>query len=248
MNRTIPPTLRAQANGIELAYDSFGDPADPALLLIMGLGTQMIAWDEAFCEQLAARGLRVIRFDNRDIGQSTWLTAAGVPDVGKLLMQALAGQPVPAGSVPYTLADMAADAVGLLDALGVSAGAHRRRVDGRRDRPGNRAAPRRAGAHAGVDHVDHRRTRAAAADARRDGDPDDADADRSQRLRRALPARDEGAARRRPPRRGGARSATRRARLRARRQPGRLLRGSSPGSSRRAAGANGCARCARRRW
>ena len=122
MNRTIPPTLRAQANGIELAYDSFGDPADPALLLIMGLGTQMIAWDEAFCEQLAERGLRVIRFDNRDIGQSTWLTAAGVPDVGKLLMQALAGQPVPAGSVPYTLADMAADTVGLLDALGVERG------------------------------------------------------------------------------------------------------------------------------
>ena len=119
MMRTIPPTLRAQANGIELAYDSFGDPADPALLLIMGLGTQMIAWDEAFCEQLAERGLRVIRFDNRDIGQSTWLDAAGVPDVGKLLMQALAGQPVPAGSVPYTLADMAADTVGLLDAIGV---------------------------------------------------------------------------------------------------------------------------------
>jgi pimeloyl-ACP methyl ester carboxylesterase len=119
MNPTTPPTLRAQANGIELAYDSFGDPGAPALLLIMGLGTQMIAWDESFCEQLAARGLRVIRFDNRDIGQSTWLTAAGAPDVGKLLMQALAGQPVAADSVPYTLADMAADAVGLLDALDI---------------------------------------------------------------------------------------------------------------------------------
>ncbi len=119
MTRNLPPTLRARANGVELAYDSFGDPAAPPLLLIMGLGTQMIAWDEAFCEQLAARGLRVIRFDNRDIGQSSWLSDAGVPDVGRLLMQALAGQPVAADSVPYTLAHMADDAVGLLDALGI---------------------------------------------------------------------------------------------------------------------------------
>ena len=119
MIRDLPPTLYAQSNGIDLAYDSFGDRTAQPLLLIMGLGTQMIAWDEAFCERLAARGYFVVRFDNRDIGQSTKFTDAGVPDVTRLLMQALAGLPVAAGSVPYTLADMAEDAVGLLDALSI---------------------------------------------------------------------------------------------------------------------------------
>lgn len=119
MHRETPPTLFATANGMTLAYDSFGDSSAQPLILIMGLGTQMIAWDEAFCEQLAARGYRVIRFDNRDIGQSTHLTAAGLPDIGKLLGQALAGQPVEAASVPYTLADMAQDTVSLLDHLGI---------------------------------------------------------------------------------------------------------------------------------
>ena len=119
MNPEQPPTLHARANGIDLAYDCFGDPAGQPLLLIMGLGTQMIAWDEAFCAQLAARGFRVIRFDNRDIGRSTWITDAGIPDVGKLLMQALAGGAVDAAGVRYTLADMADDAVGLLDALDI---------------------------------------------------------------------------------------------------------------------------------
>lgn len=119
MQRDLPPTLRARSNGLDLAYDCFGDPAAQPLLLIMGLGTQMIAWDEAFCEQLAGHGYRVIRFDNRDIGLSTKLDHAGVPDVAKLLMQAVAGLAVDARAVPYTLADMAADAVGLLDALGI---------------------------------------------------------------------------------------------------------------------------------
>lgn len=119
MHREFPPTLRARSNGIELAYDSFGDARAQPLILIMGLGTQMIAWDEAFCEQLAGRGYRVIRFDNRDIGQSTRLDHAGLPDVGKLLMQAMAGQPVDAAKVPYTLADMADDTIGLLDALDI---------------------------------------------------------------------------------------------------------------------------------
>ncbi|WP_447777833.1 alpha/beta fold hydrolase [Variovorax boronicumulans] len=119
MQRAPSPPLFASSNGIELAYDCFGDPAAPPLLLIMGLGTQMIAWDEAFCERLAARGYRVIRFDNRDIGLSTRLTIAGIPDVAKLLGQALAGVPVNASQVPYTLAHMADDAVGLLDALDI---------------------------------------------------------------------------------------------------------------------------------
>ena len=98
MNPNPAQTLHANANGMKLAYDRFGDADAPPLLLVMGLGTQMIAWDEAFCTQLAARGLHVIRFDNRDIGQSTWLTEAGVPDIPKLLQQALAGQGIDAAA------------------------------------------------------------------------------------------------------------------------------------------------------
>lgn len=119
MDRAPPRTLFADINGIQLAYDCFGDPTGQPLLLIMGLGTQMIAWDEAFCERLAERGYRVIRFDNRDIGQSTRLNDAGIPDIPKLLGQALGGLQVSAAQVPYTLAHMADDAVGLLDALGI---------------------------------------------------------------------------------------------------------------------------------
>jgi pimeloyl-ACP methyl ester carboxylesterase len=104
------------ANGIEICYDTFGDRAGAPLLLVMGLASQMIAWDEAFCEQLAARGYFVIRFDNRDIGLSTKFPQHGTPDLMALLGQALMGKPVAA---PYTLRDMAADAVGLLDALGI---------------------------------------------------------------------------------------------------------------------------------
>jgi len=62
---------RAKANGVEIEYDTFGDPAAPALLLVMGLGAQMIAWDEELCERLVERGFFVIRYDNRDIGLST---------------------------------------------------------------------------------------------------------------------------------------------------------------------------------
>jgi pimeloyl-ACP methyl ester carboxylesterase len=110
-----PPAL-VEANGIRLCQDSFGDAAAPPLVLIMGLAAQMTAWDDTFCAQLAARGYRVIRFDNRDIGLSTRLDAAGVPDVGAALLAALQGKPV---SAPYRLEDMADDTVGLLDALGI---------------------------------------------------------------------------------------------------------------------------------
>ena len=112
--RTEPRSARA--NGIELAYDTFGDPMDPPLLLIMGLGTQMIGWDDDFCAELAARGHHVVRFDNRDIGQSTKFGQFGVPDIGQAMQAALQGQPI---KTPYLLNDMADDAVGLLDALGI---------------------------------------------------------------------------------------------------------------------------------
>ncbi len=107
---------RVHANGIDIEYESFGRESDPALLLIMGFGAQLTLWPRAFCEGLAGRGFRVIRFDNRDAGKSTRLTDKGVPDVPRLLAQMAAGEPVAA---PYLLSDMAADAVGLLDALRV---------------------------------------------------------------------------------------------------------------------------------
>ncbi|MDP2306410.1 MAG: alpha/beta hydrolase [Pseudomonadota bacterium] len=103
---------RANANGLELEYDSFGE--GPAIVLVMGIATQMIFWDVAFCEALAARGFRVIRFDNRDIGLSTRLSDAGIPDLRWMIARAAMGLAVTA---PYSLSDMAADVVGLLDAL-----------------------------------------------------------------------------------------------------------------------------------
>jgi pimeloyl-ACP methyl ester carboxylesterase len=110
-------TATAPANGIDIAYETFGDPQDPPLLLIMGLGAQMVQWDEGVCALLVARGHHVIRFDNRDVGRSTWIDAPGL-DPGTAILQALAGDPSVA---PYTLSDMAADAVGLLDHLGIDA-------------------------------------------------------------------------------------------------------------------------------
>jgi pimeloyl-ACP methyl ester carboxylesterase len=96
--------------GIELAYERFGDPAGTPLLLIMGLATQMLGWPDEFCAGLAARGLSVVRFDNRDIGLSTHLHDAPPPD----LAAATLGD---TSSASYTLSDMARDAAGLLDAL-----------------------------------------------------------------------------------------------------------------------------------
>lgn len=104
------------ANGIDLAWDSFGDPADDTVLLISGLGAQRIRWTARFCAMLAARGYRVIRFDNRDAGGSTHLTALEPPDFSELAAALMAGR---RPAVPYALDDMAADAIGLLDALGI---------------------------------------------------------------------------------------------------------------------------------
>jgi pimeloyl-ACP methyl ester carboxylesterase len=89
----------ATVNGVRIEYDTFGDAAGAPLLLISGLGVQMIGWDEEFCELLASRGFHVIRYDNRDVGLSTWMD----------------------GGAGYTLDDMAADAVGLLNALDIPA-------------------------------------------------------------------------------------------------------------------------------
>ncbi|HEY2774582.1 MAG TPA: alpha/beta hydrolase [Candidatus Binatia bacterium] len=107
---------RTASNGVEIEYESFGEPGNPPLLLIMGLGAQMILWDDAFCRELASRGFHVTRFDNRDVGASTCLADAGAPDLGALIMAQMTGAPVDA---PYTLSDMAADAAGLLDSLGI---------------------------------------------------------------------------------------------------------------------------------
>ncbi len=104
------------ANGIRIAYDEFGDPKAPAILLIMGLGTQMIAWPVPFCQALADSGFRVVRFDNRDIGLSTKFERAAPVNVAASFARALIGRTVEA---PYKLDDMAADAVGLMDALDI---------------------------------------------------------------------------------------------------------------------------------
>jgi pimeloyl-ACP methyl ester carboxylesterase len=93
------PMPRAKSNGIEIEYDTFGDRTAAPLLLIGGLGTQLITWEEDFCRLLVDRGFFVIRYDNRDAGRSTWMSADD----------------------QYTLDDMAADAVGLLDAIGIRA-------------------------------------------------------------------------------------------------------------------------------
>ena len=102
------------ANGITVEYETVGDSADPALLLVMGLGAQLISWPLAFCEALAAEGFHVIRFDNRDVGLSTKVEDGPRPDVAA----AFTGDH---SSASYTLDDMADDAVGLLDALGIDA-------------------------------------------------------------------------------------------------------------------------------
>ncbi|MGZ3438294.1 MAG: alpha/beta fold hydrolase [Polyangia bacterium] len=112
------PVQRARSHGVELAWDSFGDPKARPLLLLMGLGLQMIAWDDAFCEALAARGFYVIRFDNRDVGLSTSFDAWGDPNPLQVFDELRKKHPV---NAPYLLRDMADDAVGVLDAAGVRA-------------------------------------------------------------------------------------------------------------------------------
>ena len=107
---------QAEANGLSIEYETFGDRANPALLLIMGVGCQLIMWPEDLCQGLADKGFFVIRYDNRDIGLTTKMDDAGVPDIMAALTAQLSGEPVKA---PYSLDDMADDAAALLKTLGI---------------------------------------------------------------------------------------------------------------------------------
>ena len=104
------------ANGITIAYEDHGDPAAPPILLVMGLGGQLTLWPIELVEALVARGIRVMRYDNRDVGLSTKFDAAGVPNIKRMIVRAAFGL---SNRAPYSLADMANDGMGLLDALGI---------------------------------------------------------------------------------------------------------------------------------
>lgn len=106
----MPETQYAAANGLKIAYETFGSPSDAPILLVMGLGTQMIAWPDEMCQQIADRGFYVIRFDNRDTGLSTHLDELPTPTKTDLVLRR---------KPPYKVSDMARDAVGLVDALGL---------------------------------------------------------------------------------------------------------------------------------
>jgi pimeloyl-ACP methyl ester carboxylesterase len=143
-------------NGIDLYHEDAGDPGAPVILLIMGLGRQIIAWPPEFIADLVARGFRVISFDNRDIGLSTHLHAAPVRNLAVAIGAQLLGIRL---KPAYSLDHMAQDALALLDALGI---AHAHVVgDGRHDRPDHRRDGARPRAQPDLDHVDQRRARPA---------------------------------------------------------------------------------------
>jgi pimeloyl-ACP methyl ester carboxylesterase len=106
--------IRSGAAALTLEVEEFGAPNKGAILLIMGLGTQLIAWPMDFCRRLAVAGYRVIRYDNRDVGLSSKFESGGMPDARTALLRSLLHLPIKA---PYRLEDMAQDAVGLMDAL-----------------------------------------------------------------------------------------------------------------------------------
>ena len=106
----------ANSNGIHIEYETFGNPSSPALLLIIGLGSQLIHWQDEFCQQIADTGYHVIRYDNRDVGLSTKFDEVRMPQIMEKVMAIFSGQEV---TTPYTTEDMANDAVGLLDALNI---------------------------------------------------------------------------------------------------------------------------------
>jgi pimeloyl-ACP methyl ester carboxylesterase len=106
----------ANANGIQIEYETFGDSSSPTLLLIMGLGGQLIYWQKEFCQQISDSGYYVIRYDNRDVGLSTKFEGLSTEEIMEKIVALFMGQKVP---VPYTIEDMTNDAVGLLDALNI---------------------------------------------------------------------------------------------------------------------------------
>ena len=108
---------QVKANGIDIEFESFGRAEDPNVLLIAGVMEQLTGWPDSLCHGLVRKGFRVIRFDNRDVGKSSHLTALGAPKIPELMAKLMTGQKV---EVPYSLSDMASDAAGLLDALGVA--------------------------------------------------------------------------------------------------------------------------------
>lgn len=105
----LPDVQKVPSNGIEIAYETFGDRGAPPLVLVMGLGTQMLAWPDELCADLAERGHHVVRFDNRDVGLSTHLDGVRAPSIAKLVARR--------SPPPYTVDDMADDALGLVEAL-----------------------------------------------------------------------------------------------------------------------------------
>jgi pimeloyl-ACP methyl ester carboxylesterase len=108
---------KVKANGITIAYEDYGSTDREAVLMIMGNGTQLTAWPSELIDELLRRGYRVVIYDNRDVGLSTKFDEAGVPDAKEVIEAQIAGKPSP---LPYSLDDMANDAVGLLDGLGIA--------------------------------------------------------------------------------------------------------------------------------
>ncbi len=110
------PETTLERDGVTINYDAFGDKNDPALLLVMGLGTQMTAWTDAFCTSIAQLGYFVVRYDNRDTGLSSWFEDSGVPSGLAFLQAGFFGKALES---PYSLEDLADDGIAVLDALGI---------------------------------------------------------------------------------------------------------------------------------
>jgi len=108
--------MQIKANGIDIEVETFGDTANPTIIFVMGFGAQLINWPLDMMEALVERGFHVVRFDNRDVGLSQKFPEHGQPNAGDVMAKMLAGE---TPEVPYTLTDMAADAVGVLDTLGI---------------------------------------------------------------------------------------------------------------------------------
>ena len=108
--------MQIKANGIDIEVETFGDKANPTIIFVMGFGAQLINWPQEMMDGLVERGFHVVRFDNRDVGLSQKFPEHGTPDAGAVMGKMLAGE---TPDVPYTLTDMAADAVGVLDTLGI---------------------------------------------------------------------------------------------------------------------------------